>query len=102
MSATLHITTANGTASQALPKDPEYAQRVIADLAVFVPNGTWEVRVTHGPVCQDCGEPTRYQRGTNTKGVGTSQWVHDATGQARCADGKGFARRPADREEVSA
>lgn len=99
--AVLVITTPNGTASEALPKDPTYAAQVIADLAVFIPKGTWEVRVHDGPVCQDCGEPTHYQRGTNSKGAGLSTWVHTVTRQSTCADGRGYPRRPAgyDREE---
>lgn len=91
----LVITLPNGKVSEALPNDPAYAQRVIADLAVFIPNATWEVQVHNGPVCQDCGEATKYRRGISGGG-GVSQWVHTDTGQARCADGKGHASRPAD------
>lgn len=50
--------------------------------------------------CDHCGEATHYRRGTSAGG-GTSMWVHTETGEHRCADGQGYADRPAsyDREE---
>lgn len=56
----------------------------------------WSAHV-RGPVatCDHCGEVTHYQRGVSRSG-GVSQWVHTATGQHTCADGAGYATRPAD------
>lgn len=50
-----------------------------------------------GPRCDHCGEVTYFRRGISSGG-GVSQWVHADTGQARCADGQGFAQRPVDHD----